>query len=239
MLILIEVGRRVRARHGSTTTDKLEFSAIEGGILGLFALLLAFTFSGAMSRWDAHRAFIAQEAMDIHKAYLQIDLLPPNARPPLRQLFRQYADIRVHRFDSGHGTPQSAALSSQSKRLQEAIWTQSLQAVAAPGANPDAAKLMLPAVNAMIDVTFERRNEFDMHPPAIVNILLLTLSCACALLAGYGMTGERRSLVLMFGFAFFVAFTIYATLEIEYPRLGIIHMTEHNQVLVNVRDSMH
>ena len=68
--------------------------------------------------------------------------------------------------------------------------------------------------------------------------LLFALSCACSLLAGYGMTGHNRSMLHLIGFAFIVAITIYATLEVEYPRRGLIRLVSRNQVLLDVRDSM-
>ncbi len=237
MLILLEAGRRLRARPGRHKLEGPGFPAIEGAVFGLFGLLLAFTFSGAVARWDAHRNLIVEEANDIGTAYLRLDLLPADAQPELRDLFRQYTTIRAHRFDFLPDTPQTIAAAEESDRLQGEIWRRSLAAATAPGANPDAAKLLLPALNAMIDITSTRSNAFEMHPPPVVYFLLMILSCACALLAGYGMTGQR-SLVHLVGFAFIVAFTIYATLEIEYPRRGLIRLTERNQVLLNVRDSM-
>lgn len=238
MLVLLEAGRRLRARPGRHKLEGPGFPAIEGAVFGLFGLLLAFTFSGAVSRWDAHRNLIVEEANDIGTAYLRLDLLPAAAQPELRELFRQYTTIRAYRFDYLPDTPQTIAAAAESERLQGEIWSRSLAAASSPGANPDATKLLLPALNAMIDITSARRNAFEMHPPGIVYFLLFVLSCACALLAGYGMVGQKRSLVYLVGFAFIVAFTIYATLEIEYPRRGFIRLTTRNQVLLDVRDSM-
>lgn len=238
MLILLEVGRRLRVRSGHHELEGAGFTAVEGAVFGLFGLLLAFTFSGSVSRWDAHRNLIVEEANDISTAYLRVDLLPPSAQPELRELFRDYTTIRAHRFDDLPDTPQTIAAAEESERLQNKIWNRSLAATSLPGDSPDAGRLLLPALNTMFDITTTRRNAFDMHPPAIVYFLLIILSCACSLLAGYGMTGQRRSLVHLAGFAFIVALTIYAILEIEYPHHGLLHLTETNQVLLNLRDSM-
>jgi hypothetical protein len=86
MLLLLEAGRRFRVHHKVPS----ESPAIEGAIFALFGLLLAFTFSGAVTRWDVHRQLIVEESNDIGVAYLRLDLLPPAAQPALRQLFRDY-----------------------------------------------------------------------------------------------------------------------------------------------------
>jgi len=66
-------------------------------------------------------------------------------------------------------------------------------AVASLGANVDGTKLLLPAHNMMIDITGKRQNAFNMHPPAVVSLLLFVLSCGAAFLAGYGMNANGRS----------------------------------------------
>ena len=66
-------------------------------------LLIAFTFSGAASRFEARRSLIVQETNDIGTAYLRIDMLPADAQPALRQDFRDYLDARLEFYDAiGH-----------------------------------------------------------------------------------------------------------------------------------------
>ena len=95
MLLLLELGRRFRTRHKSPS----ESTAVEGAIFGLFGLLLAFTFSGAATRYDTHRELVVEEANDIDVAYLRLDLLRPEDQPGLRQLFRDYTDSRLRLYN--------------------------------------------------------------------------------------------------------------------------------------------
>lgn len=123
-------------------------------------------------------------------------------------------------------------------RLQNEIWRQSVAAAAANGASPDAAKLLLPALNSMVDITSIRQNAFNMHPPALVTLLLVVLSCGSAFMAGYGLRIQHRDWVYSVALATAVTLTVYATLEIEYPRRGLIHFTHLDRGLVSLRDSM-
>ena len=75
------------------------YVAIENAIFALFGLLLAFTFSGAVTRYDIHRELIVDESNDIGVAYRRLDLLPPATQPALRQLFRDYTTSRLHLYD--------------------------------------------------------------------------------------------------------------------------------------------
>lgn len=229
MLLLLDLGRRFHARHKAP----VESPAVENAIFALFGLLLAFTFSGAVTRYDAHRALLVEETNAIDNAYLRLDLLPPVTQPALRQLFRDYVTSRLGLYHSV-----SNEVSPVSEHLQHEIWQESVAAASAPGANVDATKLLLPSLNAMIDITATRRATFNMHPPATVFLLLFAFSCGAAFLAGYSMKIRSRSWFHMFALTLAITLTIYATLEIEYPRRGFIRLIDSDQNLIDLRNSM-
>jgi len=229
MIILLQLGHSLRLRRETAPQS----AAIEGAVFALFGLLLAFTFSGAVARYDAHRQLVVEESNDIGTAYLRLDLLAPQDQPQLRQLFRDYVNSRLHLYDGV-----SNEVSEATQQLQREIWQKSVAAAAASTANPDATRLLLPALNSMIDITSTRQNSFNMHPPAVIFYLLFVLSAGCALVAGYGMTATRRSWFYTIALAVTVTFTIYATLEIEYPRKGLIRLTHMDDTFLQLRDSM-
>jgi hypothetical protein len=229
MLLLLETGRRFRLSHKTAQ----ESVAVENAIFALFGLLLAFTFSGAIERYDKHRDLIVEETNTIGTAYLRLDLLSAKAQPELRQLFRDYVTSRLHLYDAV-----STEISPDSERLQHDIWKQSVAAATSPESNVDATKLLLPALNSMIDITSTRQNAFNMHPPVVVYLLLLCFSGGAAFLAGYSMASRGRSWFHMFALTLAVTLTIYATLEIEYPRQGFIKLADSDRNLITLRNSM-
>mgnify|MGYP003350587473 CR=1 FL=1 len=99
MMLAVEGGRRIgRYRHGRDPESFSEgLGAAEGAIFALLGLLVAFTFSGAASRFEDRRHLITQEANDIGTAWLRIDLLPAADQPAMRDLFRRYTDLRIDR----------------------------------------------------------------------------------------------------------------------------------------------
>ena len=102
MLIFGEVGRRIGiarlARYPGS--EARGAGPAEGAVFGLLGLLLAFTFSGAASRFKARRHLIAEEANAIGTAYLRVNLLPLDAQPEVRQLFRRYLDTRIATYQN-------------------------------------------------------------------------------------------------------------------------------------------
>jgi hypothetical protein len=210
-----------------------ESKSIESAIFGLFGLLLAFTLSGAISRYDSHRLLLTEEVNDIGTAYLRLDLLPSQTQPELRQLFRDYTESRLHLFD-GVGPE----ISPETARLQRAIWQRATAAASSPGASPDATKLLLPALNNMIDVTSSRQNAFNMHPPAVVYLLLFVISGGSALMAGYSTKPGARDWVYSVALALAVTLTVYTILDVEYPRRGLIRLNDRDRALISLHDSM-
>ena len=229
MILLLELGRRLRRREAMSAGG----SAIEGAIFGLFGLLLAFTFSGAISRYDNHRLLLTEEVNDIGTAYLRLDLLPPQMQPELRQLFRDYTNSRLHLFDAV-----GDEITPESIRLQRTIWQRATVASTSRGAAPDAAKLLLPEINGMIDITSRRQNAFNMHPPPVVYWLLFAFSGGSALMAGYSMKPGGRDWVYSVALALAVTLTVYTILDVEYPRSGLIRLRDRDRALISLRDSM-
>jgi hypothetical protein len=91
----------------------------------------------------------------------------------------------------------------------------------------------------MIDITATRAAAAEIHPPAIILFMLVALALATALLSGYNLAGGgARRWLPMLGFAAAIALTIYAILDIEYPRLGLIRMDAIDHLLVDLRATM-
>ena len=240
MLALLELGRRIGIRRMAQEIEgaRAGVGAVEGAIFALLGLLIAFTFSGAASRFDSRRQLIVEETNAIGTAYLRIDLLPPNSQLALREAFRRYVDARRDVYRKLPDIPAAKEELARSTALQGEIWTQAVTACRAEGAQ-SATMLLLPALNQMFDITTTRTMATQMHPPTIIYVMLAVLALASSLLAGYGMAGGKtRSWIHIIGFAAIVAVTMYVILDLEYPRLGLIHVDTFDQAIADLRQSM-
>lgn len=237
IVLMLELGRRIRrvqqVRHGDEMAKGL--GAVEGAVFGLMGLLLAFTFSGAASRFDLRRQQIIDEANNIGTAWLRVDLLMPEARTVIQDKFRQYVDARIETYRAIPDTARLNAALTQASQLQQEIWTLSVTAAhEVPG--PQAAMLLMPALNEMFDIASTRIATTRMHPPTIIYLMLFVLTLICSFLAGYDMGAEAtRSWAHMLGFALILGMAVYVIVDLEYPRMGLIRLDAFDQLLVNVR----
>jgi len=239
MLILLETGRRIGlARIAGEGDEGKGLAAVEGAVYGLLGLLIAFTFSGAASRYETRRHLIVEEANAIGTAYLRLDLLSAGAKDSLKEKFRRYVDLRLDYYRKIQDPEASRQSFDKSADLQGSIWN---EAVAAGPAAPvqQAPMLLLPALNQMIDITTTRAVALKMHPPIIIFWMLGGLALLSALLAGYSMAQSKtHSWLHMFVYAAILALIYYVILDLEYPRLGLIRIDAADELLVSVRQAM-
>jgi len=239
MLVMLEIGRRLGAHRMAQDPEgaKAGAGAVEAAVFGLMGLLIAFTFSGAATRFDTRRAQLVDEANCIGTAWLRLDLLPAKAQPALREKFRQYTDARVAYFRESPD-PRAAKIElDRANRLQNEIWTQVLAACRESGET--STTLLVPAVNDMFDAGTRRMMGTKMHPPLIIYVTLGLLLLVSALVAGYHMgEGKGRSWIHCLAFALAIAVAFYLILDFELPRVGFIRIDSFDQVFVDLRQSM-
>jgi hypothetical protein len=239
MFFCLEVGLRVGTRRLANDPDGARhgIGAMEGAVFGLLGLLIAFTFSGAASRFDDRRQLIREEANDIGTAWLRLDLLAPEARAHLQELFRQYLDSRIATYKKLPDLAAAYAELAHSLELQSEIWTAAVVAARETGTTP-APQLLLPALNDMIDIVTTRTEATKLHPPPLIFGVLGTLALVASLMAGYGLAGGKgRSWVHIIGFVVTMGATIYVIMDMEYPRFGLIRVDAADQVMIELRAS--
>ncbi len=233
----IEFGRRFRLRCREQKFSS-GLGVIDGAVFGLMALLLGFSFSGAVSRFDTRRELIVQETNAIGTAWLRVDLLPEAAQPQIRDDFRAYLDARLA-FYQNLGAERAKAVDdlALSEKLQNKIWRESI--AAAQTSSPAVLTLVAGSLNEMIDITTTRLVALQTHPPLPMYVTLVLLALASSLIAGFGMGDtSKRPWLHTWVFASALALTIYTIIDLEFPRVGIIRVDRYDAALLNQRKSM-
>jgi hypothetical protein len=237
IMACLELGYRLGCRHSKQTAHE-GIGAIEAAVFALLGLLLAFSFGGGTSRLDTRRQLIIEEANAIGTAYLRLDMLARTDQPEMRRLFREYLNARLQVYQK---LPDSEAAEQQMKlagAIQQKLWSQAVNASLA-NPTPAVALLVLPAINQMIDVTTSRRVALYTHLPSLVLVMLMMVALFSGLLAGYTMAKRAsRSWLHTVVYAFVVSVTIYAVIDLDYPRSGLIRLDAADNALEELRDSI-
>lgn len=240
MLLFLEIGRHIGFAMQARRPDGWKgLGTAEGAIFGLLGLLIAFTFSGAASRFEDRRHLITAEANAIGTAYLRIDQLPADAQPEMRELFRRYLELRSTTYQKVEDISVVKAKLAEAEALQGEIWKKATAACRMPNALPSAAMLLLPALNEMIDIVTTRAMATQNHPPLAIFLLLAGLALMGSLLVGYEMSNNKdRSWLHMIIFAGVMTIAVYVIIDLEFPRIGLIKVDGADQILIDLRKSM-
>ena len=238
MVGVLALGRRYGERDRAQLGDRNEEGFnLSGAMLGLLALLLAFNYSVVSGHFDLRKQLVVKEANAIGTAWLRTDFAPEPPRRELRDLLREYTDLRCRFSTSGRDPQQLAALLERSDRLQERLWKATVRSVEGrPSVLIDA--LLVDAVNAVIDVHAERLRAHRDHVPSVVIVLLIAVALASVALVGYaaGRKGEQRHWLRLLVPLLEVA-VIVLIIDLDRPREGFITVSQ--QPLLDLQAALH
>ena len=240
MQLLLEVGRQLGERdiavHGAGA--RAGVGIVDGAVFGLLGLLVAFSFSGAATRFDNRRGLVAQQVTAMGVAWQRLDLLPLERRDALRSGFRRYLDALLVEYSSPTDRAAAYRENATVRSARETLWAEAVAVCLTPSG--DAARmLLLPALNEVFSAVERERLARRIHPPRVIYAMLTLTALATALFAGYGMANvPTRNWVYIIGVAGTISIAVYVVLELEYPRRGLIRLDAMDQALVDLRTTM-
>jgi len=248
-LILLMVGRRMGLRYlkqqnGAATMAGL--STIEGAVFALIGLLLAFTISGALARFDERRQLVVQEANAVATAYDRLGLFEPAIARDLHDKLKDYVGARIALYRMPHDfSPWDAREEiwpreqlNKIAALKAALWDAAVAACPEANFRPACGPAVM-ALNSAFEVARLRGGAAEKHPPQIVYVMLFGLGLGGSLLAGFGMgAAAARSWVHKVAFAGALAFTLYVVTDMEFPRLGLVRVDSFDHFLAEAYDQM-
>src|SRR5512132_1743729 len=124
LLLFLEAGRRigVKRRPKESEGERGSLGTVEGAVFALFGLMVAFTFSGAATRFNEKRMLVAEEVNCIETAYLRVHLLSHQTQPAIQELFRRYVDSRLEPYRKLPNMPAAEIEMANTKKIQEKVW---------------------------------------------------------------------------------------------------------------------
>jgi hypothetical protein len=239
-LLVFEVGYRLgkRAQENVDEPTKSWIITIDGVMLGMLGLLLAFSFGMAEQRFDTRRQLVVDEANAIGTTYLRAQWLPEPRRTEISKLLRQYVDLRLPAdLPTGNEEEIVQQMAAQSDQLQDQLWSHAVAIAKRDSASPIAA-LFIATLNETIDLQTKRLDAFHNHVPAIILLLLYLFATSCILVTGYVSSfRSRQSLFVIFTMIGLLAFFLFVIVDLDRPRRGLITVSQES--LIGLQKKMH
>lgn len=202
-----------------------DFSVIQAATLTLLALIIGFTFSMAVGRYDQRKNYEEEEANAIGTEYVRADLLPAADAATVRGLLKTYLDERVL-FYTTRDAVELAKVNAETSRLQDAMWTTVKNAVAAQP-TPVAA-LAVAGMNDVLNTQgYTQAAWWNRIPLAAWGLMGLIAVCA-NVLVGYGARGLKAGAGLLLIVPLIVSLSFMLVADIDSPRGGVIRVKPLN-----------
>lgn len=222
------VGSSVLRRRMPLSDDSRDdFKLVQSATLTLLALVIGFSLSMAVGRYDQRKNYEEEEANAIGTEYLRADLLPAAAATAIKADLARYLDLRVE-FYQTRDEQRIAQINAGTENLQSRLWS-----AAASGAqsqpNPVTA-LAVAGMNDVINTQGYTQAAWWNRVPLAAWILLLVIGVFANLLVGYGAenTKGRGRILLIMPITVSLSFMLIA--DIDSPRNGIIRVVPQNLI---------
>jgi uncharacterized membrane protein YtjA (UPF0391 family) len=218
-----ELGNWIGLRFRRLQTADADIGTLTGAALGLVALLLAFSFSIALSRYEARRDMVLEEANAIGSTANFALMLPEPSQGPILSLLRDYAGVRI-----GLGVPFDPAKMerdvARSLDLQTRLWQ---QAVALTKAAPQSLPIyrFVASLNEMNNIHERRLTGLRYHVPAEIVFMLVGVAMVAMGFTGYsaGVAWTHRRIANLI-MCLTVAVLIMLVVDLDRPSRGLVQV---------------
>ena len=233
MVMACETGYALGLRSRAADKTKAMVPTIAASILALFGLLLGFTMSMSVSRYDSRRRLVLEEANALMAAYRRAQALPAPENTELQQLLRQYVDNRLLVSENALDPRTLQQGKEEDARLQGELWS---RAAALAQRNPQSipAGLLVESLDNAFGLENSRWIGFVAHLPEGVIYVNALMGLVAALMVGYdfGITGHRH---LLSEALVIISIVMVLTLivELDHPHSGVIRVSQ--QPLVDIQ----
>jgi len=226
------VGARLSKATGFDQERHKDFGVILAAALTLLGLLIGFSFSMAVGRYDQRKNYEEAEANAIGTEYLRADLVAPADRDGIRDLLKKYTELRVRYYQAELG--EVDAIDAQTNRLQGELWS-AILGPAAQQPNPIVA-LVVAGMNDVINAQGYTLAAWRYHVPLSAMFLMAFIAALCNGMVGFGSSSVGSSRVLLVILPLLVATAFMLIYDIDTPRRGLIRVQPAN--LQSLLDSL-
>jgi hypothetical protein len=230
-----QIGARYLSRRNQLDAEaRSDFNFIVGATLTLLGLIIGFSFSMAVGRYDQRKNYEEEEANAIGTEYVRADLLPSADAEKIHALLRQYLDERISFYQVRYGS-QLRQIDAATAQLQNEMWS-AVKSAALAQPTP----VMALVVSGMNDVLnrqgYTQAAWWNRIPPAAWGLMVAIAIC-CNLLIGFATHPVKARTYLLMVLPLVVSISFLLLADLDSPRGGIIRV--HPQNLLSLAQSLH
>lgn len=227
------IGEYLIRRRGAPADEKTraDLNIILTATLTLLGLIIGFSFSMAISRYDQRKNYEEEEANAIGTEYARADLLPSENAATVRSLLGRYLEQRILFYET-RDPRKIAAINARTARLQEQMWAAVVPRSAAQQTPTFA--LAVAGMNDVLNSQGYTQAAWWNRIPFAAWMLMVAVAICCCIMLGYGAQDYRAERALLTVLPFVVATSFFLIADIDSPRGGVIRVHPQNLESLNL-----
>ena len=226
------IGAEFRKQQHLEDDLRHDLDLIVGATLTLLGLIIGFTFSMAVSRYDQRKNYEEAEANAIGTEYLRADLLPDAEQAKVRALLRDYLDQRVLFYQTNDGE-RLQQINRATAQLQAELWS----AVLAAARPTPLLALAVSGMNDVLNAQGYTQAAWWNRIPVAAWVLMITIAVFANAMFGYGARRRKAGVLHMLVLPLVLSIAFFLIADIDSPRRGVIRVNPQN--LISLAHSLH
>jgi hypothetical protein len=210
-------------KHGLEDDVRPDFGTVLAATLTLLGLIIGFSFSMATTRYDLRKTYEESEANAIGTEYIRADLLPAADGARVRDLLRQYTDLRI-RFYTTRSEDDLAQIDTATTKVQNELWTATSKP--AMGQPTPVIALTVAGMNDVINSQGYTQAAWWNRIPGGAWALMFVIALFCNVMLGYGARKVDARLLMVLPLVVAISFLLIS--DIDSPRRGFIKVVPQN-----------
>jgi hypothetical protein len=221
----VRMGASLRKARTLEGEEREDFGFILTASLTLLALIIGFTFSVAVGRYDQRKNYEEAEANAIGTEYVRASLLPAADAARVRALLRSYLEQRIL-FYQIRDDNQLQQIDTVTAQVETELWS----AVQAPAAaQPNALTgLAVSGMNDVLNSEGYTQAAWLYRIPVEAWGLMAAIAVCCNLLIGYGAHSTKANGLLFLVLPLLMSISFFLIADIDTPRRGLIRVIPQN-----------
>jgi hypothetical protein len=218
-------GAVVRRMVALTDKEREDFTVVQTSILTLLALLVGFSLSMAVGRYDQRKSLEEGEANAIGTEYVRADLGDAAVAARIKSGLVRYTKLRLADFGT-RDDKELSRIERETAELQSALWNLAVE-VGREKPTPMGA-LVVAGMNDVLNSQDYSQAARINHIPLGAWILMFVIALFACAVQGYGAKGSLRRGLLITVLPVTVALSLALIADIDSPRGGLIHVEPQN-----------
>ncbi|MCE7506461.1 hypothetical protein LZG75_09440 [Polynucleobacter sp. IMCC30063] len=217
--------RRIEVKRNPQSTA--DASIVQNATLTLLALMIGFTFSMSINRYDQRKLYEEAEANAIGTEYLRADLLPTAYATATKLNLKKYLQYRIAEYQA-LAPSDIQKLDIELERQQNLLWTTVLPALKEHQTPIHA--LVAAGMNDVINSASYTQAAWLNRIPAPAWALLFIIAIFASIAVGFSANSFKANRTLFLSIPLVVSVSFFLIADIDGPRHGIIKVLPVNLI---------